>query len=139
MRLITLITALLLWYHTSKDQSIYFDCEASEICHLANSFRAISIVESSCVPDTVNEKENAVGIAQIRPIMTKEVNRISKGKKFDISDCLCPFKSFEMFEIVQKYHNKTLNINKMCYLWNTGKGYQTEAGKRYFEKVKRYL
>jgi hypothetical protein len=72
---------------------------------------------------------NDVGILQITPIYVREVNRILKEERYDLSDRTNIYKSLEMFEVYQEHHNPDKDILTAIKLHNPG------AGKWYTEKV----
>lgn len=94
-------------------------------------WEAVCQVESNNNPLAYNKKENAVGIAQIRPILIKDYN-LRTGKKYLLQEMYDPEKSREVFIYYARRHKNTdLIIRK----WN-GSGQETYA---YLEKVKKYL
>ncbi len=102
-------------------------------------FRAICIVESNDNSDAYNKTENAVGCAQIRPIMVEDVNRIS-GKRFRHFNAYERDKSYEMFCIFQNHYNKGKSMSQMARCWNGGpNGHKKTATLAYWNKVKDVL
>jgi len=96
---------------------------------------AIVNYESSGNTNAVNHRENAVGILQIRPIMVKEVNRLS-DIKFTLRDRYDSIKSVKMFKIYQKHFNPKWNFERACRLWNGGRsGMRKQATIKYYKKV----
>lgn len=65
-----------------------------------------------------NEKENAGGELQIRPVMIEEVNRLQDSIKFELKDRWNSKQSFKIFAIKMLSHNPELDIVKACQLWN---------------------
>ena len=113
--------------------------KAIENIKLIKLIRAISVQESSLNPKAINKKENAVGLLQIRPIMLKEVNRISKIKYKD-SDRFDPKKSIEMFFIIKNYYHKNNNLEHIARCWNYGtNGHEKESTIKYWKSIKKYL
>ena len=97
--------------------------------------RAISTVES-----TNNEKAVSgqhAGILQISPGLVKDCNRISKDKRFTLSDRFSKEKSIEMFNIYQNFYNPKHDIEKAIRIWNGGPGYTNGSTNRYYRKVMR--
>lgn len=94
--------------------------KAYELAHKTALLLAIAEVESSWVMDTVNHKENAIGLLQIRSIMVDEVNRVSTNGRYKHDDCYNPIKSIRIFLAVQNYYNPELDIKKACMVWNAG-------------------
>ena len=98
------------------------------------------LVESSGNPKAFNEKEDACGCLQIRPVMLREVNRIlrkqdSKQKftKEDRWDC---GKSKEMFYIWRDYHHQVSSDEIIARNWNGGpRGYKKQSTEHYWHKV----
>jgi len=105
---------------------------------LLKLFIAIAIVESNLNPNAFNPKENAAGIVQIRPILVKDVNRIS-GKKYTLEDRFSVRKSYEMFCIYLTYY-KPKTYEQAARMWNGGpKGHLKKSTLKYWKKVKKYL
>ena len=101
--------------------------------------RAISKHESSLNPDTVNHKEHAIGLLQIRPIMIKEVNNITH-KHYTEKDCYSAKKSIEMFVAYQEHYNPKWDAEKAARLWNGGAtGMNKESTVAYWNAVKNNL
>lgn len=94
--------------------------------------QALIIVESEGDPHAVG-KTNDLGILQITPIYVKEVNRILKEERYDLSDRTNIYKSLEMFEVYQEHHNPDKDILTAIKIHNTG------AGKWYIDKVMNQL
>jgi len=106
---------------------------------LLNLFLAICAVESGNNPNAVNLKENAVGVAQIRPIMVRDVNRICGAPVFGLKDRYDPEASYEMFKIyIKHYGAKT--PREVSMQWNGGpKGYEKKSTLGYWRKVQRRM
>lgn len=85
---------------------------------LRRLFRAFCAVESSGNWLAHNEKENAGGILQIRPVMINEVNRLQDSVKFELRDRWNIERSYKIFTIKMIAHNPELDIEKACVLWN---------------------
>jgi hypothetical protein len=83
-----------------------------------------------------NIKENARGVLQIRPILIREVFRIS-SKRYLLKDRLNKSKSIEIFWIIQDYYNPDLNLKEMCKTWN-GRGKSKQGNFNYYTKIKNY-
>jgi len=94
-------------------------------------FWAFATVESSGYILALNEKENAGGLLQIRPVMINEVNRIQDSIKFELADRWQVERSLKIFEIIMLRHNPELDIEKACIVWNGLK-----SSKIYKEKIK---
>jgi hypothetical protein len=80
-----------------------------------------------------------VGIAQIRPILVKDVNRIA-GANFSLSDRFCPKKSFEMFRLYCEHYGAQ-TLEERALLWHIGASMWKEKknsniAKSYIRKVK---
>ena len=101
---------------------------------------ALILVESSGNPKAFNEKENACGCLQIRPIMLREVNRILRKQgleqrftKEDRWDCGL---SKEMFYIWRDYHHPNSSNEVIARNWNGGpRGYKKPSTEHYWHKV----
>jgi len=107
--------------------------------------KAIIQVESSGNDLAVNQRTNAVGCMQIRPIMVREVNRIlslkgEMNKRFTYDDRLSRAKSLDMFRIWRDYHHSDDTDEVVARCWNGGtRGDQMEATIKYWNKVKKLI
>lgn len=101
---------------------------------------------------TARSKDGSLGIAQILPVMVKEVNRICKmkgiNKTFTLQDRLNPEKSEQMFWIFQNFYNpninwETITMSEMEIIarkWNGGpNGHKKSATKHYWRKVSKLV
>ena len=108
---------------------------------------AIVKVESGGNPKARNVKEDACGVAQIRPIMVRECNRIArvqcKRLHFTLADRWSPAKSRQMFDLYTAYWCKVRKVQTdeaKARLWNGGPtGHRKKATRAYWAKVKRAL
>jgi hypothetical protein len=108
---------------------------ARQLIELREHFKIICMVESGGNALAVHKSGLDVGIAQIRPILVKDVNRIARTN-YSLSDRFCPEKSFEMFRLYCEYYGaKTLE--ERALLWHIGASRWKE--KRNSEIAKRYL
>ena len=80
---------------------------------------AMVCAESGGKWHAINHKEGAVGVLQIRGIMTKHINRIS-GSNYTLSDRLDSVKSVEMFNKLMSLRNPGYDFDIACELWNSG-------------------
>jgi len=99
-------------------------------------FWAFVQVESAGYFLAFNEKENAGGLLQIRPVMIKEVNNIQDSLKFEISDRWRMERVRKIFEIVMLSKNPELDIIKACRIWNGLKSpekYINQIKQNYYE------
>ena len=86
--------------------------------------------------DLINEKENAVGVLQIRLIMIKEVNLILRKHKYKLIDRFDSTKSVEIFEIYQDTFNPKWNVERAARLWNGGRnGMIKHSTYKYYKRV----
>ena len=100
---------------------------------------AITFVESNHGVNIYNEAENAVGIAQIRPIMIDEVNLILNEKRYSHKDAWNNDLAFEIFKIYQDFVNPEYDLEKGSRLWNGGRsGMSKKTTISYYKKVKKY-
>ena len=100
---------------------------------------AITFVESNHGINIYNEYENAIGIAQIRPIMIDEVNLILKERKYSHKDAWNNELSFEIFKTYQDFVNPEYNLEKGARLWNGGRsGMNKTTTLSYYKRVKEY-
>lgn len=88
--------------------------------HKELMLNAIIQVESRGNVHAYNQKENAVGILQIRPIMVREANKIVGYEKYTLDDRWNREKSIELFWDVQNYHNPEMILEDVCHYWNSG-------------------
>lgn len=114
---------------------------ARQLIELREHFRIICMVESGGNALAVHKSGLDVGIAQIRPILVKDVNRIARTN-YVLSDRYCPEKSFEMFRLYCEYYGaKTLE--ERAILWHIGASRwkekkESKIAKNYMRKVKYY-
>lgn len=99
--------------------------------------------ESNMNPSAYNEKEDAAGILQIRPIMVLEVNNILRSLKKDLrytlADRFNKTKSIEMWYIIQKHHNPSYNPLLAARMWNGGTTKQIDKDDSYYQQIKTRL
>ena len=103
---------------------------------------ALILVESAGSSYAFNEKENACGCLQIRPIMLREVNRIlrkqNNDKRFTKEDRWSCGLSQEMFYIWRNYHHKDSSDEVIARNWNGGpRGYKKQSTEHYWNKVQK--
>lgn len=101
---------------------------------------AMILVESEGNDSAYCRHEEAVGCLQIRPIMLAECNRILKLQKSSISynllDRWSREKSIEIFNIINKHHNKNATYEEIARFWNGGPKWADKgATKKYWENV----
>ena len=107
----------------------------SEI-RMAETFRAICVIESHGRADAVGDKGAALGIAQIHTILVDDVNRIQKRERFFYSDRLSPEKSYKMFRIYVRHYASNGGPEQWSRIWNGGpRGSVKGSTLRYWEKV----
>ena len=108
--------------------------------NLLSLFRLIAAmiqVESGGNPDAWNEKEQAAGCLQIRPIMVAEAERL--GINFTLADRWDCAKSVRFFIELQMVKKRT-SYEEMARCWNGGgNGMQMEATAVYWGEVKNEL
>ena len=73
---------------------------------------AFAWVESRGNHMAYNEREDAVGLLQIRPIMVREANRLLGEEAFTLADRWEPIESIDIFCTVMEYHNPQLDIDR---------------------------
>lgn len=100
---------------------------------LRKLYLSVLWVESQNYFLAYNEKENAGGGLQIRPVMIDEVNRLQDSIRFELRDRWNPEQSFKIFTIKMLAHNPGLDIVKACKLWNG-----TKTKKSYVEAITSY-
>lgn len=105
-------------------------------------FRAICKVESNNNPKAIGDRHlrgrEAVGIAQIRPILVYETNRLIGYNKFILIDRYSISKSKEIFEIYLSKWGKEKTIEQKARIWNGGpKGDKKKATLKYWQKIQK--
>ena len=84
------------------------------------AWRIVCKNESTNNPRAYNKKENAIGIAQIRPIMIRDVNRILGSQVYVHQDAYDPVKARQMFMIFQKYYHPNGTPEIWIKSWRSG-------------------
>ena len=79
---------------------------------------AFAWVESKGDHMAYNEREDAVGLLQIRPIMVREANRLLGEEAFTLADRWEPLESIDIFCTVMEHHNPKLDIDRAIAIWN---------------------
>jgi len=99
---------------------------------------AIIQVESGGDTMAYNEKEDAAGCLQIRPIMVREINRLVGKDSFKLKDRWSKAKSIEMFNVIRS-HLKGASDEQIARTWNGGyNGKNIPQTMQYWIKVKQY-
>ena len=116
-------------------------CDGAVQIHNFNDLlAAIAQVESSGDPNAVNEKENAVGLYQIRPIYLKDVNRILGYQYFKLADRYDPEYSKQIVSAYLLYYGRNKSLEAMARIHNGGpKGYKRECTKQYWALIQRVM
>ena len=96
---------------------------------------AIAHVESKHNEKLVSKNHTHVGLLQISKITVDECNRIIGRKKYRYDDRFNREKSIEMFIVIQKFYNKTNNIERAIRLWNGGPNASKSKTEKYYRKV----
>ena len=105
----------------------------------AGLWEAVCAVESGGNPRAVGDKGKAVGIAQIHPIMVKDVNAFA-GTSFTLKDRLDPVKSKEMFTLYTEHYGKGRSVQFKARIWNGGpQGASKRATLAYWRKIQKHL
>ncbi len=103
----------------------------------ASLFKAICTVESNNDPTKYNEEEKAAGIAQIRPICVKDVNRILGCVRYSLRDRYSVSKALDMFDIYTNHYARSGEAEEMARVWNGGpKGMSKNSTMKYWLKVR---
>ena len=98
---------------------------------------AVMAVESNFDTMAYNEKENAAGVLQIRPIMVREVNRLLGEDKYTLKDRWNKAKSIEMFNVIRS-HLKGASDEEIARTWNGGyNGKNNPKTLGYWKKVRK--
>ena len=117
-----------MWYDKPVEQPIPID----------TLLNAVMAVESNFDTMAYNEKENAVGVLQIRPIMVREVNRLLGEDKYTLKDRWNKTKSIEMFNVIRS-HLKGATDEQIARTWNGGyNGKNIPQTLQYWIKVRKY-
>lgn len=96
-------------------------------------WRAVCEIESCNDPSPVTDPGPAdeVGIAQIRPIMVEDVNRILELRgavqRYTLSDRGSPQRSREMWDVFQDHYNRGQSVEVKARSWNGGPRYDRRA------------
>ena len=91
--------------------------------NLDEAWRRVFAVESSNGQDPrafVENHARALGIAQITPVMVRDVNRILRAPVFSLDDRLDWAASREMFRVAQEHYNRGESVETMCRFWLRG-------------------
>jgi len=108
------------------------------VIHEDYLLEAVLFVESAHNPKAFNEKENAAGIAQLRPIMIAEANEIVGYKKYSLKDRWNVRKSIEIWYVIQDYHNPSYDPITACLMWNAGNANSKVNISNYISKIIAY-
>ena len=118
-------------------QSMWYDRPIVEPIPIDTLLNAVMAVESNFDTMAYNEKENAAGVLQIRPIMVREVNRLLGQDKYTLKDRWSKAKSIEMFNVIRS-HTKNPTDQKIARNWNGGwNGHKKQSTLKYWQKVKK--
>jgi len=119
-------------------QSMWYDKPVEQPIPIDTLLNAVMAVESNFDTMAYNEKENAVGVLQIRPIMVREVNRLLGEDKYTLKDRWNKTKSIEMFNVIRS-HLKGATDEQIARTWNGGyNGKNIPETLQYWNKVKKY-
>ena len=101
---------------------------------------AFAVQESNTTENAVSDCGKYVGCIQMSKIMVDEANRILGYDNFAHDDRFVWDSCARMFEIVQTYHNPTLDIDKAITIWNKGcpNSYRNNV-KKVYKGVLRHL
>ena len=119
-------------------QSMWYDKPIEQPIAIDTLLMAVMAVESNFDSMAYNEKENAAGVLQIRPIMVREVNRLLGKNKYTLKDRWSKAKSIEMFNVIRS-HLKGASDEQIARTWNGGyNGHNIPQTMQYWQKVKKY-
>ena len=120
-------------------QSMWYDKQPiKQPIQIDTLLNAVMAVESNFDSMAYNEKENAAGVLQIRPIMVREVNRLLGQDKYTLKDRWSKAKSIEMFNVIRS-HTKNPTDEMIARNWNGGwNGHKKQSTLKYWNKVKKY-
>ena len=104
---------------------------------LLRTWNAVCWVESKGDPRAYNQAEDAAGIAQIRPIMLQDANRIIGYPKYTLADRWSPVRSYEIFRLYSLYYAPNGTPEVWARNWCAGpKGHTKPCSLPYWRKVK---
>jgi len=107
---------------------------------LWRTFKAVAWTESRGDPQAVNRRENAVGIAGIRPICVRDVNRIIGREKYTLADRLNVAKSYEMFCAYVYHYGRRGGPEQWARIWCGGPdGPKQACTAPYWRKIQQAL
>jgi len=119
-------------------QSMWYDKPVEKPIAIDTLLNAVMAVESNFDTMAYNEKEDAAGCLQIRPIMVREVNRLLGEDKYTLKDRWSKAKSIEMFNVIRS-HLKGATDEEIARTWNGGyNGKNIPETLQYWIKVKQY-
>ena len=106
--------------------------------------RAVACYESRFDTLAVNRVSKARGLIQITPIMIREVNKICNILKipnhYTWKDAFNPFKSIEIWYIVQNHKNPAYDLEKACIIWfGAGVQYDGMTWRDYLKQIKKRM
>lgn len=85
-------------------------------------------------------REQSVGIAQIRPILVKDCNRIVGYPRWTLADREDDAKSREMFDVYLGHYGKGRTTAEMAAMWNGGPdGHKKPKSQAYARDVMRRI
>ncbi len=103
-------------------------------------WKAICTVESNGNPRAFNKKENAKGIAQIRPIMIEDINRITESDIFKHEHAYRENLSKTMFKIYVTHYWPNGTYEQWAKSWNFGPtGPSNPKAEKYWIKVQKVM
>lgn len=110
-------------------------------------FDALAYVESNHGKNTVSaisQRDNSIGVYQIRPIYVRDVNRILGKKKFALRDRYDKRKSEQMIKTLTTHYIKmyhlSLTAENIARIHNGGAmGWKRYGTLEYWKKVRAYL
>ncbi len=106
-------------------------------------FLAVAAVESGDNIMAYNEKEDAAGVLQIRPICLVDCNRIVGYERWGLFDRYIPSASFEMFSVYTHYYMNHYDLSgpeSAARIWNGGpRGWEKESTLAYWKRVEALL
>ncbi len=104
------------------------------------TWQAIRQKESGGNPKKINRRELAWGIAQIKPIMIADVNRILGYNAFRHEDAFDPSKARQMFEIYQYHYWPHGGPEQWARAWCSGpKGPDKPCSLEYWRDIEKHM
>ena len=95
-------------------------------------------------PNTYKDwhEANPLGIAQITPVVVRDVNRILGKEVFTLEMRVNDYLSRLMFEVICNHYAKGGSVEKLCRLWHRGPSHKRQydsAGDLYWNRARKEM